>query len=252
MGLKSRSVSIEHGALAGNALPRHGGFEEMARNMNRAGGVGDPWFHGCEQFADSIFDVRLEFGIGLRGQYVGGAFDEFRQVEIARVTNAFQAVPDGNGAVRFYARGPKFVADFDLRQGHRGRRIIRRRSLRHAGKGSVPAAPAMSKERRVMNIHSVLIGGAISRGFSLFIVDAVDLTRRRGGAEISGVTRGLFERLYKRVTMNLFENPDDAEPRQEQLGPGAMVLRQFANAQETSLLSALEVVVFQGRCSATW
>ncbi len=45
------------------------------------------------------------------------------------------------------------------------------------------------------------------------------------------------------MTMNLFDNLADVELRQEQLGPGATVLRQFAVPEETALLSALEDVI---------
>ncbi len=45
------------------------------------------------------------------------------------------------------------------------------------------------------------------------------------------------------MTMDLFDSLVDVEPRQEQLGPGATVLRQFAVPEETALLAALEDVV---------
>ncbi len=45
------------------------------------------------------------------------------------------------------------------------------------------------------------------------------------------------------MTMNLFGNPDGIESPREPLGPGAMVLREFATPEETALLSALEDVV---------
>ena len=45
------------------------------------------------------------------------------------------------------------------------------------------------------------------------------------------------------MTMNLFENQIEFGPRQEQIGPGAFVLRQFAVPLETELMSALEQVV---------
>ncbi|MCI0418806.1 MAG: hypothetical protein L0312_06225 [Acidobacteria bacterium] len=45
------------------------------------------------------------------------------------------------------------------------------------------------------------------------------------------------------MTMNLFDSLDDGELRQEQRGPGATVLRQFAVPEETALLSALEDVI---------
>ncbi|MGH7931361.1 MAG: DNA oxidative demethylase AlkB [Candidatus Binatia bacterium] len=45
------------------------------------------------------------------------------------------------------------------------------------------------------------------------------------------------------MTLNLFDRLDDIEPRQEQLGPGATVLRKFAVPKETALLSALRDVV---------
>jgi alkylated DNA repair protein (DNA oxidative demethylase) len=40
--------------------------------------------------------------------------------------------------------------------------------------------------------------------------------------------------------MNLFDDPDPAESPEERLGPGAMVLRQAATADETAILSSLE------------
>jgi alkylated DNA repair protein (DNA oxidative demethylase) len=43
--------------------------------------------------------------------------------------------------------------------------------------------------------------------------------------------------------MNLFDSLADVELRQEPLGPGATVLRQFAVPEETALLSALEDVI---------
>src|SRR5712692_3032968 len=46
-----------------------------------------------------------------------------------------------------------------------------------------------------------------------------------------------------RMTLNLFDSPADLEFRQEQLGPGATVLRKFAVPEETALLSALRDVV---------
>jgi DNA oxidative demethylase len=45
------------------------------------------------------------------------------------------------------------------------------------------------------------------------------------------------------MTMNLFDGLDDRESRQESLGQGAMVLRAFAVAEETALMTALEGVV---------
>ena len=45
------------------------------------------------------------------------------------------------------------------------------------------------------------------------------------------------------MDMNLFDSPADVESRQEPLGPGAMLLRQFAVPEETALLSALEDVI---------
>lgn len=42
--------------------------------------------------------------------------------------------------------------------------------------------------------------------------------------------------------MNLFEELEDAEPRQERLGPGAAVLHGFARQDEPALLAALESV----------
>jgi alkylated DNA repair protein (DNA oxidative demethylase) len=45
------------------------------------------------------------------------------------------------------------------------------------------------------------------------------------------------------MTLNLFDSVADVESRQEQLGPGATVLRQFAVPEETALLSALRDVV---------
>jgi alkylated DNA repair protein (DNA oxidative demethylase) len=47
------------------------------------------------------------------------------------------------------------------------------------------------------------------------------------------------------MPMNLFENLADVEPRQEQLGPGATLLRRFAVPEETALLTALEDVIAQ-------
>lgn len=47
------------------------------------------------------------------------------------------------------------------------------------------------------------------------------------------------------MTLNLFDSLTDVEPRKEQLGPGASVLRQFAVAEEAVLLSALEDVIAQ-------
>jgi alkylated DNA repair protein (DNA oxidative demethylase) len=44
------------------------------------------------------------------------------------------------------------------------------------------------------------------------------------------------------MTMDLFDNLAHPEPRQP-LGPGAIVLRQFASPAETALLSALEVII---------
>jgi alkylated DNA repair protein (DNA oxidative demethylase) len=46
-----------------------------------------------------------------------------------------------------------------------------------------------------------------------------------------------------RMTMNLFDSLAYVELRQEQLRPGATVLRQFAVPEETALLSALEDVI---------
>ncbi|MGH9631181.1 MAG: DNA oxidative demethylase AlkB [Bryobacteraceae bacterium] len=45
------------------------------------------------------------------------------------------------------------------------------------------------------------------------------------------------------MNMNLFDGLTDVESRQEQLGPGAAVLRQFALPEETPLLSALKDVI---------
>lgn len=45
------------------------------------------------------------------------------------------------------------------------------------------------------------------------------------------------------MTLNLFDRLAPVELRQEQLGPGARVLRQFAVPEETALLSALRDVV---------
>jgi len=47
------------------------------------------------------------------------------------------------------------------------------------------------------------------------------------------------------MTMNLFDNPDDTESPHQRLGPGAMLLRQFATPAGADLLSALEAVVAQ-------
>ncbi len=45
------------------------------------------------------------------------------------------------------------------------------------------------------------------------------------------------------MTLNLFESPPDVEPRQQQLAPGAMVLRGFATPVETALLAGMQEVV---------
>jgi DNA oxidative demethylase len=45
------------------------------------------------------------------------------------------------------------------------------------------------------------------------------------------------------MTMNLFDSLAGVEARQERLGPGATVLRQFAEPQDTALLSAVRDVV---------
>jgi alkylated DNA repair protein (DNA oxidative demethylase) len=45
--------------------------------------------------------------------------------------------------------------------------------------------------------------------------------------------------------MNLFEDLYDFEPRQEELGPGAMLLRRFVAAEDRALLSAIEDVSAQ-------
>ena len=45
------------------------------------------------------------------------------------------------------------------------------------------------------------------------------------------------------MTMNLFDALDDTEPRKEQLGPGATLLRKFAVSEDTALLAALRDVV---------
>jgi DNA oxidative demethylase len=42
-----------------------------------------------------------------------------------------------------------------------------------------------------------------------------------------------------RITANLFDDPAGIESRQEQLGPGAMILRQFAVREEEAILAAL-------------
>jgi alkylated DNA repair protein (DNA oxidative demethylase) len=47
------------------------------------------------------------------------------------------------------------------------------------------------------------------------------------------------------MTMDLFEVLGDVEPRQESLGPGAVVLRGFAAAGEAALLIALQDVIAQ-------
>jgi DNA oxidative demethylase len=47
------------------------------------------------------------------------------------------------------------------------------------------------------------------------------------------------------MTMNLFENVVETEPRKEPLGPGAVILRAFALAQATELLAAIENVTAQ-------
>ena len=45
------------------------------------------------------------------------------------------------------------------------------------------------------------------------------------------------------MTMNLFDSLTGIESRKEQLGPGATVLRQFAEPEDTALLSAVRDVV---------
>jgi DNA oxidative demethylase len=45
------------------------------------------------------------------------------------------------------------------------------------------------------------------------------------------------------MTLNLFDSPARVEFRQQQLRPGATVLRKFAVPEETPLLSALREVV---------
>jgi alkylated DNA repair protein (DNA oxidative demethylase) len=45
-----------------------------------------------------------------------------------------------------------------------------------------------------------------------------------------------------RITANLFDDPAEIESRQEQLGPGAMILRQFAVREEAAILAALRSV----------
>jgi alkylated DNA repair protein (DNA oxidative demethylase) len=44
------------------------------------------------------------------------------------------------------------------------------------------------------------------------------------------------------MNMDLFENAAEAEPSEEQLGPGAMILRGFALPQQTEVLSALDAI----------
>jgi hypothetical protein len=126
-GIEIAQRRVEHLPLAGDALPRYGGFQKVARDMQRARGVGDARVHRNEHLADAFFSVRVELGVGLFGQHVGGAFDELRDVEIARVIEMVKAVPDGNGAVGLNARRPEFVADLDLRQRNGGGGIVGRR-----------------------------------------------------------------------------------------------------------------------------
>jgi DNA oxidative demethylase len=45
------------------------------------------------------------------------------------------------------------------------------------------------------------------------------------------------------MTMNLFDSLVDVEPRQEQLAPGALVLRQFALPEQAALLPALKDII---------
>lgn len=45
-----------------------------------------------------------------------------------------------------------------------------------------------------------------------------------------------------RITANLFDDPPEIESRKEQLGPGALVLRQFAVREEAAILAALQSV----------
>src|SRR5262245_12366629 len=45
------------------------------------------------------------------------------------------------------------------------------------------------------------------------------------------------------MTMNLFDSLTDVEPRKEQLGAGAAVLRQFALAEEAALVASVEHVI---------
>ena len=45
------------------------------------------------------------------------------------------------------------------------------------------------------------------------------------------------------ITGDLFDNPAEIESRQEPIGPGAMILRQFAVPEEAAILAALRLVV---------
>jgi DNA oxidative demethylase len=45
------------------------------------------------------------------------------------------------------------------------------------------------------------------------------------------------------MTADLFEASEEIEPREERLGPGAVVLRRYAVAHETALLSAIRDVI---------
>ena len=47
------------------------------------------------------------------------------------------------------------------------------------------------------------------------------------------------------MTLNLFDAPENGRPQREPLGPGAVVLRGFATAQESAILLALQDVVGQ-------
>lgn len=57
--------------------------------------------------------------------------------------------------------------------------------------------------------------------------------------------RQIFRGKNNRMTMNLFDRRVDVEPRQEQLGRGATVLRNFAGFEDKALLSAVQDVIAQ-------
>ena len=47
------------------------------------------------------------------------------------------------------------------------------------------------------------------------------------------------------MTRDLFDVPGETKSQQEQLGPGATVLRRYATSDETELIAALQVVIAQ-------